>query len=396
MPLITLGGTVDSAFLAALADAFDPFGNLDTNPDVIGTGHSVQDANYPYYPVLRYHTDGDNRSLGIPPALGLAQSESRAAGNAADTLKVTPTETYNPFKSFGEGPDTAFKPLTPGPYPIGTQPDVFFRLNAPVDERSGRRMSGRRRPGTPTSSTWSGLAPARLRFSPLGDPIPFSCHLIAQLANDTGYSTQFNLDSDRAFAYLTWDWIRNDKTPDPPPRASLNLPYQKPVEQPEARGSGRRPLNALAGTGRQGAEPAAAARNTRTRRNVPSTDRRVRPASLTPCKRRSDEPPMSDKPPIAAPSQRRARRARATIARPSAKSEETAASRRIAATAALDEPRLRKVVERTWYFDCDDERDSRQRRAMVTAGAAARRAAAAGSADPSAGTTTAARQPGVA
>ena len=31
----------------------DPFGNLDTNPDVIGTGHSVTDRNTPFYPVLR-------------------------------------------------------------------------------------------------------------------------------------------------------------------------------------------------------------------------------------------------------------------------------------------------------------------------------------------------------
>ena len=54
-----------------------------------------------------------------------------------------------------------------------------------------------------------------MRFSPLGDPVPFSAYLIAQLANDTGYSTQFNLDTDRAYAYLTWDWIRGDaKTPD--------------------------------------------------------------------------------------------------------------------------------------------------------------------------------------
>ena len=44
---------MDSAFRQALADAFDPFGNLDTNPDVIGTGHSVTDRNTPFYPVLR-------------------------------------------------------------------------------------------------------------------------------------------------------------------------------------------------------------------------------------------------------------------------------------------------------------------------------------------------------
>lgn len=57
IPLITLGGTVDATFRAALAAAFDPLGNLDQNQDVIGIGHSVSDFNYPYYPVLRYKTD---------------------------------------------------------------------------------------------------------------------------------------------------------------------------------------------------------------------------------------------------------------------------------------------------------------------------------------------------
>jgi hypothetical protein len=71
-----------------------------------------------------------------------------------------------------------------------------------------------------------------MRFSPLGDPIPFSCHLIGQLANDTGYSTQWNLDSDRAYAYLTWDWVRNDKITDTAGGA-LNLPYHPPIEPPQ-------------------------------------------------------------------------------------------------------------------------------------------------------------------
>ena len=44
--------------LGRLAAAFDPFGNIDTNLDVIGVGHSVKDPNYPYYTVLRWQTDG--------------------------------------------------------------------------------------------------------------------------------------------------------------------------------------------------------------------------------------------------------------------------------------------------------------------------------------------------
>ncbi len=249
MPLITMGGTVDSAFLAALASAFDPFGNLDKNQDVIGVGHSVKDPNYPYYPVLRWQTDGRQSNCEYRRPWAWPDKSPVQQASGPDTLRTTPTETYNPFRSFGEGPDTAFKPLSGSPYPVG---DPAGRVLPAGRRRSIRRSAAPtnwpRRPGTPTCSTSSTWRGADLGFSPLGDPVPFSAHLIAQLANDTGYSTQFNLDSDRAFAYLTWDWIRQDpKTPGSTATGILNLTYQKPVEQPEGdEDPGADPLNPLA------------------------------------------------------------------------------------------------------------------------------------------------------
>ena len=65
---------------------------------------------------------------------------------------------------------------------------------------------------------------------PLGDPIPLSIYLIARLANDTGYHTQFNLDSDRAYGYLTWDWIRDQE--DRAENDALGLDYAAPNEWP--------------------------------------------------------------------------------------------------------------------------------------------------------------------
>jgi hypothetical protein len=232
MPLITLGGTADSAFLAALSDAFDPFGNLDTNPDVIGTGHSVKDPNYPYYPVLRYHTDGTTEGWEYRRPWAWPNQSPVQLANAPDTLRVTPTETYNAHQSFGEGPDAPFKPLSPGPYPIGTQPDVFFRLDAPIDAEVRAAYEQAQTPWGTDLLNMEQLARLDLQFSPLGDPIPFSCHLIAQLANDTGYSAQFNLDSDRGFAYLTWDWIRNDASV-PLAHGVLGLTYATPKIPPE-------------------------------------------------------------------------------------------------------------------------------------------------------------------
>jgi len=234
MPLITMGGTVDSAFLAALASAFDPFGNLDKNVDVIGVGHSVKDPNYPYYPVLRWQTDGRQAPYEYRRPWAWPDKSPMQQTNGSDTLRITPTETYNPFSSFGEGPDVAFKPLSGSPYPIGTQPDVFFRLDGVVDPQVRTAYEQAQTPWDTDLLNIEHLARADLKFSPLGDPVPFSAHLISQLTNDTGYSTQFNLDSDRAFAYLTWDWIRQDaKTPGSTVTGILGLTYQKVVEQPE-------------------------------------------------------------------------------------------------------------------------------------------------------------------
>jgi hypothetical protein len=59
--------------------------------------------------------------------------------------------------------------------------------------------------------------------------VPFSAYLIGRLANPTGYDAQFNLDSDRAYAYLTWDWIRGDQLG----TAGMGIKYRKPVVPPQ-------------------------------------------------------------------------------------------------------------------------------------------------------------------
>ena len=123
----------------------------------------------------------------------------------------------------------------PGPYGIGTRPDVFFRLGAPVNTGTRLAYEQAQTPAETDRLNEANLTGRRV-FSPLGDPVPFSAHLIGRLANDTGYATQYNLDSDRAFAYLTWDWIRRD--PDEGKSATatteLGFVYRKPVVAPPA------------------------------------------------------------------------------------------------------------------------------------------------------------------
>jgi hypothetical protein len=228
LPLITLGGTIDGSFKQALADAIDPFGNLDKDQSVV-VSHSVRDPNEPYYPVLQYHADGstpDDWEFHRPWAYPQFSEFEQGGQN---TLVPTPTETYDPSKSDSTGPHGPFKPMRPGPYPEGTTPDqVFFRTDAGVDAEDRARYESAQTPWQTDLINEDTIARARLRRSPLGDPVPFSAYLIGQLVNPTGYATQFNLDADRAYGYLTWDWIRGNQID----KTDLGFPYPLPVAAP--------------------------------------------------------------------------------------------------------------------------------------------------------------------
>lgn len=238
LPLITLGGSVDAAFQQALAAAFDPMGNLDKDPSVFG-GHSVTDPRYPYYSVMKYalhHGEG-----GQPSSLShegwefrrpwAYPYESILSADGVEMPYPTPTEKYDPSKPpvIAE-PDGGFPGLIPGPYPAGTTPDeVFFRLWGAPDPAVRSDYENSQNPARTDELNAEHLQTGRLPRSPLGDPVPFSAYLIGQLANPTGYKAQFNLDSDRAYAYLTWDWVRGDGNA----TTETNLPYKLPNVPPQ-------------------------------------------------------------------------------------------------------------------------------------------------------------------
>jgi hypothetical protein len=108
---------------------------------------------------------------------------------------------------------------------------VFFRTTAGFNAEGRSQYENSQAPWQTDQLNEAFIGKKGLRGSPLGDPVPFSAYLIGRLVNDTGYQTQFNLDADRAYGYLTWDWIRRD---DNPPKGStpMNFPYQLPVVPP--------------------------------------------------------------------------------------------------------------------------------------------------------------------
>ena len=243
LPLITLGGTVDGAFQQALAAALDPMANLDKDSSLFGSGHQLPDPSYPYYPVLKYVAQPDGtrsyeawefrRPWAYP-------NKSRLVISGAPQLTTTPTEERDASQPPPiPEPDGGFPGLIPGPYPAGTTPDMVFFRSSNVDPEVRRAYEGSPNPAATDELNAEHLF-GRLPHSPLGDPVPFSAYLIGRLANPTGYTAQFNLDSDRAYAYLTWDWVRGAWTD----TSETGKPYHKPQAAP-----------ANAKDWKQGAEP---------------------------------------------------------------------------------------------------------------------------------------------
>jgi hypothetical protein len=231
--LITLGHSVDSAFQAALAAAADPLGNLDKDPALNNVGiRPLPGSPYPWLPVRT--TKGKK-----PPGL-----LSRFSGN--DEVEYQRPWAY-PDRGNDANPASAGNYLetplsTSGPYLTHTMPHELLTKVRPISNRARTLYEGA---GCPQDTELVNLAfglnnsPATLMArgfdgsNPLGDPVVFSGYLIGQIANNPGYLSSFNLDADRGYGYLCWDWLRGTASPDAVPTDGQGNPYPPPVVWPE-------------------------------------------------------------------------------------------------------------------------------------------------------------------
>ncbi len=242
--LITLGHTVDGAFAAALGAAFDVLGNLDHDAAVtVDTMRNPKSADYPFLPIkgtpadvpawqawIAQHTPID---LGVHDVAHWSVEFRRPWAYPDRNNDPDPANAGN----YVETPET-----TAGPYPFGTMPPTLVQLTGPA---SNQLRLGYERAGCPgdtdaLNSEFVGHEPFTEGFpapedvrrsgtSPLGDPAVFSAYLIGQIANNQGYDANFNLDADRGYGYLCWDWTRGDAQ-DRNPRGQT---YPAPVVWPE-------------------------------------------------------------------------------------------------------------------------------------------------------------------
>ncbi|KAH8742865.1 hypothetical protein F5882DRAFT_501242 [Hyaloscypha sp. PMI_1271] len=224
--LIKLGHTVDSAFQEALSSLFDPLGNLPLDTDPLLTKDGVRnvlaDPN-PWLPVRKAEINKNPdvveylRPWGFP-SKNNEENNPLIAGNYLEL------------------------PLTvPGPYPTNTMPDQLLATNGIIsnpartlyqdsgcpDDTNTYNNAFILKQGTINDISFRGT-------NPLGDPVNFSAYLIGQIANNPKFLSSFNLDADRGYGYLCWDWKRDN----PPKNSTQHFdkrghPFKTPNQWPE-------------------------------------------------------------------------------------------------------------------------------------------------------------------
>jgi hypothetical protein len=240
LELVTLGHTVNGAFAQALAACFDVLGNLDDDPALLaGTVRNPKSADYPWLPVREI-------------------AKLRRDGVVVDGSGTSVVEFRRPWaypdRNNERNPKVAGNYLEPplssaGPYPQEARPPVLLGTDGPA---SNQLRVVYQQAGCPDDTDlynlrYVGHAPFTPGYggngggddggdasgtNPLGDPVVFSAYLIGQIANNPRFAANFNLDSDRGYGYLCWDWTRNrdDRTSLHDPRGH---PYPPPVVPPE-------------------------------------------------------------------------------------------------------------------------------------------------------------------
>jgi hypothetical protein len=240
--LISLGHGVDGAFAAALAAAWDPLGNLDKDPAL--TAPAMRNPKggdgkaYPWLPVRpTRRAAGQTTAEGSFPFYSDVVEFQRPWGFPDKTNDLNPARAGN----------TVETPVTvPGPYPQDAMPTVLFSTDGPASNRMrlDYELAGCPEQTDRYNEDFIGRAPftggyplpegadenAVSGTNPLGDPIVFSSYLIGQIAGNPRFQTNFNLDADRGFAYLSWDWVRD---PAQQGENKRGQPYDKPVTAPE-------------------------------------------------------------------------------------------------------------------------------------------------------------------
>ncbi|MDP9094454.1 MAG: zinc dependent phospholipase C family protein [Actinomycetota bacterium] len=253
--LITVGGSVDGAFRQALNDALDPMGNLDGKASLAPPRDPPgADSSYPRYMPAVYTTVngsltpvvGPGAMPGTDPEIETVEYHRPWAYPAQSVFRPNPNDPPHPApKNVNDSEHYIGTPrellfgadgiTVVGPYQLGTKPDeVLFSTTDHGDAALRSAYEQAKGPVETEDLNRQNLTGARGNNSPLGSPVTLSSYLIGSILNNRVYGTQFNLDSDRAYGYLTWDWDRHHDLaapPDPQRPGRVNPQYQTSDDQ---------------------------------------------------------------------------------------------------------------------------------------------------------------------
>ena len=232
--LIKLGHTVDSTFREALDAAWDPLGNLDKDPALVNVGvREVLGAPNPWLPIRVPKGE-------VPPGFF-----SPAGTEIAEYQRPWGFPDKNNSKIAAHAGNYLETPLTvAGPYPTHTMPDKLLGLRDPISNAARMLYQDAQCTHQTDQVTDAFVLKHRSVFesassfegtNPLGDPIVFSTYLIGQIANNPKFTSSFNLDADRGYGYLCWDWDRVHEQPtnDKDPKDGRSHAFPAPVTWPE-------------------------------------------------------------------------------------------------------------------------------------------------------------------
>lgn len=211
--LVTLGHSVNSAFQEAISSAIDVLGNIDLDPSLTNVAvRNVPSDENPWLPI---------RAL---------KGESIAAFRKAigdDVLEYTRPWAFpniNNQKDRNKAGNYLEMPRTiSGPYVTETMPHDLMVTDQSISNEARKHYEAANCPDeTDILNYFYILNQDKGRFTqglssfdgnnPLGDPIVMSTYLIGQIANNPKFLSSFNLDADKGYGYLCWDWKRDQNT----------------------------------------------------------------------------------------------------------------------------------------------------------------------------------------
>jgi hypothetical protein len=179
--LIQIGNNNHGNFLQLLSDV----------DDILGTGLHV----------------GAPTAEPVPDKRYPHQTRFEEGGLLNTVLNKSSEEFRHPW----DYPETPVEicPTFAGPWQMGDMPDVLVADSVPVSEDLVQRYSAAPTPFETDTISFNEVSPGHH----MGDPVNFSSFLMWQLARPDlqGKVADWNLDSDRGYAYRCWDWNRHSK-----------------------------------------------------------------------------------------------------------------------------------------------------------------------------------------